>query len=91
MHDRIFANQQAMDVDALKQHAAALGLNTATFNECLDSGKFGDVVAQDLRYAQKLGVQSTPSFFINGRALVGAQPFEAFQAIIDEELAMTRR
>ena len=87
MHDRIFANQSSMQVPALKQHAVALGLNTANFDECLDSGKFSDIVSEDYKLGESLGVQSTPMLYINGRPLIGAQPFEAFQAIIDEELA----
>jgi protein-disulfide isomerase len=87
MHDRIFANQQAMAVPNLKEHAAALALDAAKFAECLDSGKFADIVNTDLKYGTQLGVGSTPTIFINGRAIAGAQPFEAFQSIIDEELA----
>lgn len=87
MHDRIFAQQQAMDVPALKTHAAALSLDTAKFNECLDSGKFAKAITEDMEQGEKLGVQSTPTLFINGRPVVGAQPFEYFQAVINEELA----
>jgi protein-disulfide isomerase len=87
MHDRIFANQQAMEVPALKAHASALGLDTATFDECLDSGRFGEAIAGDMDLGEKLGVQSTPTVYVNGRAVIGAQPFEYFQAVIDEELA----
>jgi protein-disulfide isomerase len=87
MHDRIFANQSSMGVPTLKQHAAALGLNTAAFDQCLDSGKFADVIAEDMKLGETLGVSSTPTMYINGRPLIGAQPFDAFQAMIDEELA----
>jgi len=87
MHDRIFANQAAMGVPALKQHAAALGLNTGTFDQCLDSSKYADIIAEDVKLGETLGVQSTPTIYINGRAILGAQPFEMFQSVIDEELA----
>jgi protein-disulfide isomerase len=87
MHDRIFQFQQTMAVPNLKEHATALGLDAAKFNECLDSGKHAGIVNIDLQYGNSLGVSSTPHMYINGRSLVGAQPFEAFQAIIDEELA----
>ena len=90
LHDRLFANQQLLAVPALKEHAAALGLDTAKFNECLDSGKFAGVVNVDVQYGATLGVSSTPTVFINGRSVVGAQPFEAFQAVIDEELARAK-
>jgi protein-disulfide isomerase len=62
-------------------------LDAVTFEECLDSGKYKDVIQQDMDFALNLGVQSTPTFFINGLAIVGAQPFEAFKQIIDLELA----
>jgi protein-disulfide isomerase len=87
MHDRLFANQQALGVPALKQHAAALGLDAAKFDECLDSGKYADIVQADLEEGQKLGIQSTPTFFVNGRPVVGAQPYEYFDAVVKEELA----
>jgi protein-disulfide isomerase len=87
MHDRIFLNQAKLAVPALKEHAAALSLDTAKFDQCLDSGKFADAVAEDLKQGEKLGVQSTPTLYVNGRPVVGAQPFEYFQSVIDEELA----
>jgi protein-disulfide isomerase len=87
MHDRMFANQAALAVPALKQHAVALGLDAAKFDACLDSGKHAASIAEDMKLGESLGVSSTPTIFINGRALIGAQPYEQFQAIIDEELA----
>jgi len=91
MHDRMFANQQALGVPSLKQYAAALSLDTAQFDQCLDSGKFGSNVTADLEAGRALGVTSTPMLFINGRPVVGAQPFDYFKGIIDEELARTSR
>jgi protein-disulfide isomerase len=87
MHDRMFANQQALQVPQLKEHATALGLEMPKFNECLDSGKYADAVKTDLAYGETLGVSSTPTLFVNGRPVVGAQPYEYFQSVIDEELA----
>jgi protein-disulfide isomerase len=86
-HDRLFANQSRLAAADLKQHAADLGLDTAKFNTCVDSRRFQKDVDADLDAAQLLGVSGTPHFFINGRALSGAQPLESFKAIIDEELA----
>jgi protein-disulfide isomerase len=57
------------------------------FNACRSSGKFKDEILQDQREGQQIGVTGTPAFFINGRFLSGAQPFTAFKAIIDDELA----
>ena len=70
----------------MKQFAADLGLDVNAFNECFDSGQFREVVQDDYTQGGKLGVNATPAFFINGRFLSGAQPFEAFKEIIDEEL-----
>jgi protein-disulfide isomerase len=86
-HDRLFANQQKLSASDLKQHAADLGLDTRKFNACVDSHKFADQVETDISAGNDAGVNGTPAFFINGRALSGAQPFEEFKRIIDDELA----
>ena len=90
MHDAMFANQRALQVPALKQAARALGIDGAKFDECLDSGKHAANVRADYELGQKMGVNSTPTIYINGRPLVGAQPFEQFKLIIDEELARVK-
>ena len=87
MHDRIFANQATMQLANLHEHATALKLDTAAFGTCLDSGKFATAIAADVKLGAELGVNSTPTMYINGRAAIGAQPFEYFQNVIDEELA----
>jgi protein-disulfide isomerase len=90
MHDRMFANQQALAVPQLKETAAALSLDAAKFGQCLDSDKYGEAVKVDVQYGNQLGVQSTPTMYVNGRAVVGAQSYEYFQTVIDEELARTK-
>ena len=87
MHDRIFANQTTMQVINLQQHAVDLKLDTQVFGQCLDSGKFAQAIAADVKVGEQLGVNSTPTMYVNGRAAIGAQPFEYFQSVIDEELA----
>ncbi len=89
-HDVLFANQDALDVASLKRYAEELGLDTAKFNACLDSGAMADKVQKDASDAASLGVSGTPAFFINGIALTGAQPFSAFQSLIEEELRDTQ-
>jgi protein-disulfide isomerase len=89
-HDRLFANQQALQPANLKQYAADLQLDTAQFNACLDSSKYGERVSAGVSQGSRLGVNSTPSLYINGRLLSGAHPYETFVAIIDEELARAR-
>jgi protein-disulfide isomerase len=87
MHDAMFANQRALDVPALKQTARAIGLDGASFDQCLDSGKWADTVSAGSELGGKMGVNSTPTLYINGRAVIGAMPFENFKSIIDEELS----
>lgn len=86
MHDKIFDNQRAIDVNSLKTYASELGLDTDQFNSCLDSGKYASEVQKDLSDGQAAGVSGTPTFFINGKKLVGAQPYEAFEQVINQEL-----
>ena len=86
MHDAIFENQQSLSISSLKQWAGQIGLDTGEFNSCLDSGKHSEEVQSDFREGATYGVSGTPSFFINGIQLVGAQPFSAFKQIIDSEL-----
>lgn len=87
MHDKLFENQRALDVDSLKKYAAEIGLDTETFNSCLDNGDMASEVQKDFQDGQAAGVSGTPTFFINGEKLVGAQPFSAFKAVIDSKLA----
>jgi protein-disulfide isomerase len=87
LHDRLFANQQQLQVPELKAHAATVGLDQAAFDQCLDSGKHAANVQADIDLGSSLGVQSTPTLFINGRVVTGAQPIGVFTSIIDEELA----
>lgn len=86
-HDLIFSNQQDLSRTALGGFAAQLELDIEGFNECLDSGRYEQEVASDMQAADSYGIRGTPTFFINGRPIVGAQPFEVFAAAIDEELA----
>ena len=90
-HDRLFANQQALQPDALKTHAVAAGLDATKFNACLDSSKYSDRVQEHVGVGARLGINSTPAVFINGRQVTGAQPYEVFAGIIDEELERAAR
>ena len=86
MHDWMFANQGKLQVTDLKQRATDMGLKTDVFGECLDSGKYASRWQQGLADGAQYGVSGTPAFFINGRPLMGARPFEDFAAVIDDEL-----
>lgn len=90
-HDYLFAhqsgeNQGAFSKDNLKGFAVTLGLDTTTFNTCLDSGKYTQLVKDQTNMGRQLGVQSTPTFAINGQAVVGAQSFDTFKQTIDKLL-----
>lgn len=85
-HDKLFKNQNFLEIDNLKKYAKELGLNTKEFNDCLDSNKMASEVQKDLEDGQNLGVDGTPAFFINGIPLTGSQPFEAFKNLIEQEL-----
>jgi predicted DsbA family dithiol-disulfide isomerase len=89
MHEKLFASQQALQVPQLKEHAKGLGLDAAKFDKCLDAGDKAKVVEQSKKAGEELGVNGTPHFFINGRPLSGAQPFEKFKELIDLELKGT--
>ena len=90
-HDKLYdsqsgENQGAFNKDNLKKFAEELGLDTSAFNECLDSGKYSQLVQDESSLASSIGVRSTPTFLINGQAVVGAQPYEIFQQTIDSLL-----
>ncbi len=87
LHDAMFANQQQLAVDQLKATAVGLGVNAEQFNQCLDSGKFAQKVADDMAAGSAAGVSGTPAMFINGRFISGAVPFEQLAPIIEDELA----
>ena len=89
-HDVLFQKQDewtATGVSKLKEYAGELSLDQSKFDSCLDDGKYEDEVAKDFQDGADSGVQGTPSFFINGKQLSGAQPFAAFKQVIDAELA----
>ncbi|MBR9678484.1 MAG: DsbA family protein [Nanoarchaeota archaeon] len=89
-HDSLFENQgewSSIGVNKFKEYAQELGLNTEKFDACLDSGKYASEVQKDLSDGQGYGVSGTPTFFVNGIKIVGAQPYSAFQQLIEQELA----
>ena len=86
-HEKLFISQDGLGEEAYQNYARELGLDLASFDQCFQERRYQDEVASDLNFAMNLGVRSTPTFFINGIALVGAQPFEIFKEVIDKELA----
>ena len=80
-------NRGAFSKENLKRFADELGLDTEAFNECLDSGKYAELVQSQTASGQQIGVKSTPTFLVNGQPVIGAQPFEVFEQVIEEQLA----
>jgi protein-disulfide isomerase len=89
-HDRLFANQQELSPGAYERYARELGLDVARFEKDLADPELRRRIDTDKAEAQSLGVTGTPGFFVNGRFLGGAQPFDEFAKAIDAELARLR-
>lgn len=87
MHDLIFANQREMSPEKYEEYAAQIGLNVERFKKDTASSDVKKRVDSDAAEAASLGITGTPAFLVNGRYLSGAQPFDAFKRLIDEELA----
>lgn len=91
-HDLLFKEQDVWSplpdpTSQFSTYASQLGLNQSQFDSCLSAGKFKDAVTKDIDEGSAAGVNGTPTFFVNGTAIVGAQPYSAFKAAIDAELA----
>lgn len=91
MHDMLFESQQewsrsSSPLGLFQDYASRLGLKESEFNSCLRSGETATQIEDDLAEAIQRGVRATPTFFINGRKLEGAYPYEVFKKILDEEL-----
>lgn len=87
-HDALFGNAPRLAVPELKRYARDVGLDGGRFDRCLDSGAKADVVEADLRAAIGVGLQGTPSFFVNSQLLVGAQPIQVFRTFLDAALGV---
>lgn len=88
---RLFENQQAQAVPDLIRYAGELGLDRAKFAACLDSTIYRVRVRAGLEAGARLGVSATPTLFVNGRVVHGAQPFDTLAEVIDDELDRSRR
>lgn len=86
MHNRIFEKQQEMAPEKYVEWAREFGLDVAKFQQDVASAEIKARVDADTKQAGALGVTGTPTFFVNGRFLQGAKPFESFKEVIDEEL-----
>lgn len=86
MHNLLFESGVEGGVTGFKQYASDLGLNTEQFNTCLDSGKYVQKIADDIAEGQAKGISGTPGFLINGKLVVGAQPYAVFEQEIEAAL-----
>lgn len=85
-HDALFSGVHGLGNSAYRQYAEELGLDADALMACVDEGRYAEEVQADAQEASSLGVSGTPTFFINGIPMVGAQPLSRFTQVIDEEL-----
>lgn len=91
MHDRLFAHKGVLTPEILERYAKELGLETEPFVAAVEDHRFKEIVVHEIREARGFGVSSVPTFFINGRKLVGSRSLNDFKQIIDEELGLTQK
>jgi len=91
LHDGLFSKKPGPVADAdIRKYATEAGLDMQKFSACLDSGKYGQTWKEGQAEGARLGVASTPTFFVNGRMIVGAAPLERFTEVIEDELTRAR-
>jgi len=90
-HDLLFVAQPDFSREQLVGYAARLGLDRTAFAACLDGRRFTAAIDADVAEGRARGVRGTPTFFVNGRRLVGAQPIAAFREVIREALDEARK
>jgi protein-disulfide isomerase len=86
-HDKLYETAPKASPEQLKAYAKEVGLDLASFEQCVSSGKYQAAVQKDIDEGTRADVTGTPAFFINGRLLSGAQPLERFVSLIEDELA----
>jgi protein-disulfide isomerase len=87
LHDAMFSDQSKLDAAALKASAAKVGLDPAKFNACFDAKTGVAGIKSDQAQGAQLGVTGTPTFFVNGREMVGMESENGFSDVIDDELS----
>ena len=90
-HDELFKNPRALGEEDLKNYAKKVGVDVAKFEECFKSKKYAAKVQADFDEGVRVGVNSTPSFFVNNQPILGARPLEEFSEIIDDEIQKARK
>jgi len=91
MHEKLMANSAALSRDKYLQFAAEIGLDVKRFTNDIDTQAYKKAIDAQTEEAMKVGASGTPASFVNGRFLSGAQPYEAFKKLIDEEIAKAKK
>lgn len=86
LHDKFFDDQTKLGKDQIKQTAKQIKLDMGKFTTCLENGKYASRVKEEMAKGKDLGVKATPTFFVNGKLVSGAQPLEVFSEVIETEL-----
>ena len=85
-HDKLFSSE-TLGSEVYTEYAQELNLDMTAFEACITDHRYQEAIQKDSDFAIDLGISSTPTFFINGLALVGAQPLDVFKQVIEKELA----
>lgn len=88
LHDEFFRDQSKLDITDIKSTAKKVGLDSKRFETCLDSHKYQAKIDQEMTEAEKIGIRATPTFFVNGKLVSGAQSADVFSEVIDKELSI---
>lgn len=91
MHQKLMENSRQLSRDKILEMAKAIGLDAERFTKDMDTHAHKSAIDQMAKEAMDVGASGTPASFVNGRYLVGAQPFEAFKQLVDEELAKAKK
>ena len=87
MHDLLLSRSPKLDRASLLSYAGELGLDEKKFSESIDSTRHEETIDRDLKLAEVLDLYNTPTFYINGRQVIGERPLEYFRKILDEEFS----
>ena len=86
MHDKLIESSPRFGREELLQYAGEIDLDMERFTEALDAMPHKETIARDKQLAEELGIFATPTFFVNGRMVVGAPPYPVFKAMVEEEM-----
>ncbi len=91
MHDILLKNSPKLDRDSLIKYAKEIGLDVKTFTDCIDRMRHSALIERDKKLALSLDLYNTPTFFINGRKIVGDVPYEYLKKAVEEELKNAKK